>query len=154
MHDEALGYLSAVDLAAAIRARTVSPVEVTRAVLARIDRLNPTLNAFCVSMADEALTVAREAEAAVVAGHHDAAVRIQRARLATRENPVANAIVDRAAALAGDRGGLVPGAHALAAAGCHYQWARTLVFIGGSERQRGQAALAAMGAIAMAWPPG
>ena len=42
------------------------------------------------------------AEAAVVTGHPDAAARIRRARLATWDNPVAAAIVDRAGALAGD----------------------------------------------------
>ena len=68
MNNETLCYLSAVDLAAAIRARTISPLEVTQAVLERIDRLNPTLNAFCTSMADEALASARQAEAAVLAG--------------------------------------------------------------------------------------
>ena len=94
------------------------------------------------------------AEAAVVSGHQDAAARIHRARLMTLANPVAAAIVDRAAALAGDRHGLVPAVAALAAAGCRYQWARTLVFIGGEERARGESALAAMGATAMAWPPG
>jgi hypothetical protein len=94
------------------------------------------------------------AEAAVVSGHQDAAARIHRARLMTLDNPVGAAIVDRAAALAGDRQGLVPAAAALAAAGCRYQWARTLVFIGGEERARGESALAAMGATAMAWPPG
>jgi predicted ATPase/DNA-binding CsgD family transcriptional regulator len=94
------------------------------------------------------------AEAAVVAGHGDAGGRLRRARLVTMGNPVAAAIVDRAAALAGDRDGLVPAAAALAAAGCRYQWARTLVFIGGEERARGESALAAMGATAMAVPPG
>ena len=94
------------------------------------------------------------AEAAVVTGHPDAAARIRRARLATRDNPVAAAIVDRAGALAGDRAGLAPAAAALAAAGCRYQWARTLVAIGGAERARGEAELAAMGATVMAWPPG
>ena len=99
------------------------------------------------------------AEAAVLTKHEDGAVRIHRARLATGDNPIAAAIVDRAAALAGDRDGLIPAAAALAAAalaaaGCRYQWARTLVFIGGQERVRGQEALAAMGATPMAWPPG
>ena len=94
------------------------------------------------------------AEAAVLAGHGDAGRRLRRARLVTMGNPVAAAIVDRAAALAGDRDGLVPAAAALAAAGCRYQWARTLVFIGGEERARGESALAAMGATVMAWPPG
>ena len=44
-HDE-LGFLSAVELAALIRTRRVSPVEVMRATLARIERFNPALNAF------------------------------------------------------------------------------------------------------------
>ena len=86
--------------------------------------------------------------------HQEAAARIRRARLVSRHNPIAVAIVDRAEALAGDRGGLVPAAAALEAAGCRYQWARTLVAIGGTERVRGEAALAAMGATVMAWPPG
>jgi hypothetical protein len=93
-------------------------------------------------------------EAAVVPGHQDAAARIRRARLATWDNPVAAAIVERAAALAGDRAGLAPAAAVLSAAGCRYQWARTLVAIGGAERTRGEAELAAMGATVMAWPPG
>jgi Asp-tRNA(Asn)/Glu-tRNA(Gln) amidotransferase A subunit family amidase len=41
-----LCFLSAVDLAAQIRARTVSPVEVIDALAERIRRLNPTLNAY------------------------------------------------------------------------------------------------------------
>jgi aspartyl-tRNA(Asn)/glutamyl-tRNA(Gln) amidotransferase subunit A len=40
-----------------------SPVEATRAVVARIDRLDPTLNAFCFLAAEEALRMARESEA-------------------------------------------------------------------------------------------
>ena len=98
------------------------------------------------------------AEAAVLDGQPDAANRIRRARLATLDNPVATAIVARAEALtgerAGDRAGLAPAAAALSAAGCRYQWARTLVAMGGAERARGHAELAAMGATVMAWPPG
>ena len=94
------------------------------------------------------------AEAAVLSGHPDAAARTYRARLATLGNPIAGAIVARAEALTGERAGLAPAAAALEAAGCRYQWARTLVAIGGTERARGEAALAAMGATVMAWPPG
>src|SRR5262245_5912602 len=43
---EDLCYLSAVDLAARIRARKVSPVEVVDAIAERIKGLNPTLNAY------------------------------------------------------------------------------------------------------------
>ena len=40
-------YTSAVQLAEAYRSKTLSPVEATRAILERIDRLNPSINAFC-----------------------------------------------------------------------------------------------------------
>src|SRR5262249_12366043 len=45
------------------RRRELSPVEVTRAVLSRIDSENPRLNAFLTVMADAALDHARQAEA-------------------------------------------------------------------------------------------
>jgi Asp-tRNA(Asn)/Glu-tRNA(Gln) amidotransferase A subunit family amidase len=61
-------WMSAVDLAGAIRARRLSPVEVTRAVLARIEATNPRLNAFCTVAAERALADARAAEAAVLRG--------------------------------------------------------------------------------------
>jgi predicted ATPase/DNA-binding CsgD family transcriptional regulator len=95
------------------------------------------------------------AEAAVLSGHEDAADRVRRARLATAGNPIATAVVDRAAALAGgDRDGLTAAAAALRDGGCRYQWARTLVLMGGEHRARGESALAEMGAVAMVWPPG
>ena len=53
-----LCYAPATELAAMIRARTLSPVELTRAVLERIARLNPTLNAFCTVTADLAMDAA------------------------------------------------------------------------------------------------
>ena len=66
-HDEVF-WRSALELAAAIRARQVSPVEIAEAVLARIEAVNPRLNAFCLITADMALRDAREAEIAVVKG--------------------------------------------------------------------------------------
>jgi hypothetical protein len=91
----------------------------------------------------------------VLSGHEDAADRVRRARLATAGNPIATAVVDRAAALAGgDRDGLTAAAAALRDGGCRYQWARTLVLMGGEHRARGESALAEMGAVAMVWPPG
>ena len=90
------------------------------------------------------------AEAAVLAGDAEAHHRIRRARQATAGNPIASAIVSRAAALAGaDRSGLLAAVTALKNAGCHYQWARTLIFAGGRERDRGKAAMANMGATDM-----
>jgi aspartyl-tRNA(Asn)/glutamyl-tRNA(Gln) amidotransferase subunit A len=54
---------TAVELLALYRSGQASPVEATRAVLARIDRLNPTLIAFCHVAHEEALAAARESEA-------------------------------------------------------------------------------------------
>jgi aspartyl-tRNA(Asn)/glutamyl-tRNA(Gln) amidotransferase subunit A len=63
-----LCYMSATELTAVIRSKKVSPVEVVDAVLARIARLNPRLNAYCTLTAEAARTAAKEAEAAVMRG--------------------------------------------------------------------------------------
>jgi Asp-tRNA(Asn)/Glu-tRNA(Gln) amidotransferase A subunit family amidase len=63
-----LCYMPALELGEAIRAKKVSPVEVVEAVLARIERLNPTLNAYCTVTAAAARAAAKEAEAAVMRG--------------------------------------------------------------------------------------
>src|SRR5216117_781504 len=55
----------ATELAALIRSKQISPVELTEAVLARIDALNPRLNAFCLVAHDLARRGARESEIAV-----------------------------------------------------------------------------------------
>jgi aspartyl-tRNA(Asn)/glutamyl-tRNA(Gln) amidotransferase subunit A len=68
MSDTDLCFISATDLAAAIRTKKVSPVEVVDAVLDRIERLNPTLNAFCLVTADAARQAAQAAERAVMRG--------------------------------------------------------------------------------------
>jgi aspartyl-tRNA(Asn)/glutamyl-tRNA(Gln) amidotransferase subunit A len=60
--------LSLLEASALIRARKVSPVELTNACLARIERLNPVLNAFITVTGDAALTQAREAEAEIQQG--------------------------------------------------------------------------------------
>src|SRR5947209_9283610 len=66
MSDELVN-LSATKLAALIRARKVSPVEVVEAHLQRIEQLNPNLNAI-VTLAHDSLERAREAEAAIMRG--------------------------------------------------------------------------------------
>lgn len=63
-----LCYWSAARLAAAIRERRVSPVEAIEASLARIEAVNPALNAFCFVYPEEALAKARAAERAVERG--------------------------------------------------------------------------------------
>lgn len=68
MNNDEICFLSAVDLAAAIRAKKLSPVEVTAAVLDRIQRLDPALNAFCTVVSDGAKAAAKAAEAAVMRG--------------------------------------------------------------------------------------
>lgn len=64
MQDDDVCKLPAVELVRSFRTRTLSPVDVVRASLARIERLNPKLNAFVSIAADEALAQAREAEEA------------------------------------------------------------------------------------------
>ncbi len=63
-----LCYTPATELLRLLRAKSLSPVELMRAVLERIDRLNPTVNAICTLAADAALDAAKQAEAAIVRG--------------------------------------------------------------------------------------
>ncbi len=65
---EELCFASATELAARIRARDVSPVEVVRAVLERIERHDGRVNAFAHLAPDLALDMARSAEAALTLG--------------------------------------------------------------------------------------
>jgi aspartyl-tRNA(Asn)/glutamyl-tRNA(Gln) amidotransferase subunit A len=51
-----------------IRTRQISPLELTRACLSRIEQLNPVLNAFITITAESALDQARQAEAEIMAG--------------------------------------------------------------------------------------
>ena len=69
LSDEAdLAYTSATDVAAAIRARQVSPVEAVQAAARRIEDRDPTLNAFVFLAIDEALEQARAAERTLMSG--------------------------------------------------------------------------------------
>ncbi len=61
-------YASAVDLVRRYREKSVSPVEVAEAVLARIEALNGRLNAFCLVDHEATLAAARESEARWAAG--------------------------------------------------------------------------------------
>ncbi len=63
-----LAWTPATELQGLIRAKALSPVELTRAVLERIERLNPALNAFCTLTAEAAMEAARRAEQALMAG--------------------------------------------------------------------------------------
>jgi Asp-tRNA(Asn)/Glu-tRNA(Gln) amidotransferase A subunit family amidase len=63
-----LCYTPATELGALYRAKKLSPVEVTDAVLARIERLNPGLNAYLTVTADHARDLARASEARFTRG--------------------------------------------------------------------------------------
>ncbi|MGA9527492.1 MAG: amidase [Terriglobales bacterium] len=58
------------DLSHGIRARKISPAELTRECLARIERLNPKLNAFITVFAESALDQARRAEQEIFRGKY------------------------------------------------------------------------------------
>ena len=67
-HD--LVYVSIAELSDRIRNKDISPVEVVRATLDRIDRLEPQLNAYNTVFADQALAEARQAEADIGRGDY------------------------------------------------------------------------------------
>src|SRR5262245_60817099 len=61
--------LSATELVALYRAKKLSPVEAIEAALARIERFNPVVNAYCHLDSAGALAAARESEARWRAGN-------------------------------------------------------------------------------------
>jgi len=61
-------FLSAADLRRRISCKEISPLEVTRAVLARAERLQPELNCFITLCADKALAQAKDAEHRIMTG--------------------------------------------------------------------------------------
>jgi aspartyl-tRNA(Asn)/glutamyl-tRNA(Gln) amidotransferase subunit A len=56
------------DLARLYRARELSPVDVVRATIERIERLNPMLNAYIAVLGESAMAAARAAEAQLAGG--------------------------------------------------------------------------------------
>ena len=70
MLDSELCMASLAAVAARIARREVSPVEVTRLVLARIERLDPQLNAFITVTAEAAIRAARVAESQIARGQY------------------------------------------------------------------------------------
>jgi aspartyl-tRNA(Asn)/glutamyl-tRNA(Gln) amidotransferase subunit A len=63
-----IAFTSALDLAAMYRAKALSPVEAAEALFARLDALQPDLNAFCVVDREGAFAAARASEARWVKG--------------------------------------------------------------------------------------
>jgi len=76
MTDTDLAFASIEQVARLYRQRKLSPVELTKLMLARIEQLNPRLNAYITVTAELALAQAKKAEAELFAprgrkGHHD-----------------------------------------------------------------------------------
>jgi aspartyl-tRNA(Asn)/glutamyl-tRNA(Gln) amidotransferase subunit A len=68
MNSNDLGFLPATQLAELIRTRQISPVEYTSILLARIEALEPRVNAFVHLAAGQAMDQARAAEARLMSG--------------------------------------------------------------------------------------
>lgn len=68
MKNNELHYMSVRELTSALAAREVSARELAEAAIARIERLDPRLNAVCVRDFERALDAARAADAALLAG--------------------------------------------------------------------------------------
>src|SRR5262252_687451 len=63
-----LAFSSISDVSELLRRRKLSPVELTRTVLDRIEKLNPALNAFITVTSDQAMKSAHEAETEIQRG--------------------------------------------------------------------------------------
>ncbi|HLZ70994.1 MAG TPA: amidase [Dehalococcoidia bacterium] len=70
MQTSELTTMTVAEAAAQIERRSLSPVELTRAYLDRIARLNPTINAYVTLTAEQALAAARAAEQQILAGEY------------------------------------------------------------------------------------
>ncbi len=69
MTDEGMAWLTLAEASDAVCSTRVSPVDLTRSCLARIERFNHTLNAFITVTAESALAEARAAETDIQRGH-------------------------------------------------------------------------------------
>jgi amidase len=74
MTDLDLCYLPATEALRRFRAKTLSPVELMQAVIARAEQVEPSINAFTYRYFDEALTLAKKAESRYVAGKRTGAL--------------------------------------------------------------------------------
>ncbi|MBI2329001.1 MAG: amidase, partial [Chloroflexi bacterium] len=54
MDNHEICYMSLVEMAEAVKTRKLSPVEIMEALLFRIERLNPKINAYCTLVAESA----------------------------------------------------------------------------------------------------
>ena len=68
MNSDDLCFLSATELARQIRGKKLSPVEIAEAVLARVERVNPKINAYCTPTPEIAREDAKRAEQRLMKG--------------------------------------------------------------------------------------
>jgi aspartyl-tRNA(Asn)/glutamyl-tRNA(Gln) amidotransferase subunit A len=61
--------MDGVSLVRSVKSKAISPVEIVEAVLDRMDRLDPSIHAFCTPTPDIARRDARRLEAKIMAGH-------------------------------------------------------------------------------------
>ena len=69
LSSEDLCFTPALELRDMIRHKLISPVEVVKTFLNRIEKINPMVNAYCTLVPEMALQSAREAESAIMRGN-------------------------------------------------------------------------------------
>ena len=70
MPDTPLHYQTIAEVGARLRSRELSPVELTTAILERIEALDGDLKSYATVMADSALASARAADREIAAGNY------------------------------------------------------------------------------------
>lgn len=68
LSSEDLCFTPALELREMMRSRLISPVEVVKTFLGRIEKVNPVINAYCTLVPELALKSARGAESAIIKG--------------------------------------------------------------------------------------
>lgn len=68
MNKTDMGFMPATEMIAAIKKKTLSPREIVEALLARVEKINPKVNAYCTVVPEMALEAAKKAEAEIRQG--------------------------------------------------------------------------------------
>lgn len=68
MNKTDMGFMPATEMIAAIKKKTLSPREIVEALLARVEKINPKVNAYCTVVPEMALEAAKKAEAEIRRG--------------------------------------------------------------------------------------
>jgi Asp-tRNA(Asn)/Glu-tRNA(Gln) amidotransferase A subunit family amidase len=68
MNNEDICFMSATDMADKIKRQEITSVEITEAIIERIQKINPTINAYCTTTFDLAREMAKKADDAVKKG--------------------------------------------------------------------------------------